>query len=286
MRPFLKWAGGKHRSAKRISRHLPPGNRLIEPFVGAGAIFLSTDYPSYLLADTNNDLIQLFRILKEHGTDFIESCSELFGGKNNTESRYYLLRNEFNRSADPWWRSCCFVYLNRHGYNGLCRYNSDGKFNIPFGRYKNPIFPSAEMEFFAVKAQQAEFVCADFRATLGRAKIGDVVYCDPPFTPLSATANFTKYAPGGFSDQDHMDIVDMVVRLRKNGITSVISNHLTPLTERIYTGADRIEYFDAPRSISCQGGNRTKVAEVLAIFEGSQTANNCNSRLSSTATVL
>lgn len=270
MRPFLKWAGGKYKSVKRISHYLPQGDRLIEPFVGAGAVFLNTNYSSYLLGDTNADLIQLYRILREYGDDFIGSCSRLFDGTYNTPGYYYILRNTFNRSSNPWHRSVLFVYLNRHCFNGLCRYNAQGQFNVPFGGYKTPYFPLLEMRAFANKARQAEFICGDFRDTLGQAKTGDVVYCDPPFAPLSPTANFVGYAPGGFSDHDHLDIVDIAIKLRRNGITSVISNHLIPFTTSIYADADVLDDFEVDRSIGRHESRRNPATEVLAVFDGSK----------------
>lgn len=267
MRPFLKWAGGKYRLVSHIQRRLPAGRRLIEPFVGSGAVFLNTEYADYLLGDINTDLIRVYDLLKYHGEAFIESCRALFVPEHNTPARYYALRQEFNETRDPWRKSVLFVYLNRHGYNGLCRYNTSGQFNVPFGRYTRPYFPEAEMRFFAQKAQHATFVCADFRTVMRQAQAGDVVYCDPPYVPLSATANFTDYAAGGFGPKDQQDLAQLAAELGDRGIPVLISNHATAFTEAAYAAAN-VERIDVRRFISCDGENRGTATEVLALFSG------------------
>ena len=138
IRPFLKWAGNKYRIIDQIRRKLPQGKRLIEPFVGSAAVFLNTDYERYLLTDTNADLIELYKLLKKEGKDFIEYSNSFFTDKNNNEEHYYNYREVFNTTDDCALKSALFIYMNRHGYNGLCRYNSQGKFNVPFGSYKKP----------------------------------------------------------------------------------------------------------------------------------------------------
>ena len=129
IRPFLKWAGGKYRIIERIRELLPEGERLVEPFVGSGAVFLNTRYPTYLLADSNPDLINLYRILQTEGEAFIAYCKRNFTARNNSPESYYRLRDVFNTTRDLRRKSALFVYLNRHGYNGLCRYNAKGRFN-------------------------------------------------------------------------------------------------------------------------------------------------------------
>lgn len=139
IRPFLKWPGGKFRLIDRIRDYLPKGQQLIEPFLGSAAVFLNTNYDHYLLNDKNWDVISLYRILQKEGHHFIEACRPMFSKKNNTDKRYYFLRKHFNQCQDLQERAALFLYLNRHGYNGLCRYNArKGEFNVPFGRYKKP----------------------------------------------------------------------------------------------------------------------------------------------------
>ncbi|MGE0081025.1 MAG: Dam family site-specific DNA-(adenine-N6)-methyltransferase [Thiohalomonadaceae bacterium] len=265
LRPFLKWAGSKYRLLERIRARLPAGRRLVEPFVGSGAVFLNTDYPRYLLTDSNKDLIDLYLLLQAEGADFIADCRTLFTPANNREDRYYRLRAEFNRTTDVRRRAVLFVYLNRHGYNGLCRYNAKGGFNVPFGRYKRPYFPEAEMLAFHHKARRAVFRHADFEQALKATRAGDVVYCDPPYVALSPSANFTHYSAGGFSDAQQITLADAAKRLAGKGIPVLISNHNTAFTQDVYASA-LTEHFHVQRHISCNGRSRGKAGELLALF--------------------
>lgn len=147
-RAFLKWAGGKYGLVEDIQRHLPQANTLVEPFVGAGSVFLNTDYDDYLLADINPDLINLYNLLKTNPQPYIEEVRRLFTSEYNQKQAYLDVRRQFNESKDIQFRSIAFLYMNRFGFNGLCRYNKKGGFNVPFGSYKKPYFPEAELEFF------------------------------------------------------------------------------------------------------------------------------------------
>ncbi len=265
MRTFLKWAGNKQRMVERITALLPGGQRLIEPFVGSGALFLNSDYPAYQLADSNGDLIDLYCRLQAEGTDFIDFCRTLFVAENNSPDAFYALRATFNETTDSRLKSALFLYMNKHCYNGLCRYNASGGFNVPFGRYKRPYFPEVEMNFFAEKAQTAQFVQADFVETMSQAAPGDVVYCAPPYVPLSATANFTSYSAGSFGADEQRELARQAEKLAARGITVVISNHDTEFVRAEYAQAT-IYDFDVQRYISRNGNNRGKAAEVLAVF--------------------
>ena len=266
MKPFLKWAGGKTRIVGRIKEVLPEGKRLIEPFVGSGAVFLNTEFNNYLLTDANPDLINLFRHLKEEGSEFIEYSRIYFSPEYNAPETFYTLRELFNTTTDTRVKAALFIYLNRHCFNGLCRYNSKGAFNVPFGKYKKPPFPEREMLAFHEKAKQAIFEVADFRETMSKASRGDVVYCDPPYVPLTATANFTDYAMGGFSMNDQQDLADMARKLQSRGIPVIISNHNTEWIQQAYIPA-RMFKFDVQRFISANSANRCKASEVLAVFD-------------------
>jgi DNA adenine methylase len=265
MKPFLKWAGNKYKIVERIKVILPDGTRLVEPFVGSGALFLNTDYPSYLLTDANADLINLYRHLRTEGEAFIAYCRPFFVLENNQKERFYEFRNEFNQTRDGRLKSALFLYLNKHGYNGLCRYNSKGGFNVPFGRYKRPYFPEVEMRYFHQKSQCATFQQANFASVMGACKPGDVVYCDPPYVPLSDTANFTSYSANGFGWAEQTELVRQAEQLAQRGIPVIISNHDTVAVRQAY-GEAEIEAFEVRRFISCNGRKRNKAAEILALF--------------------
>jgi len=267
-KPFLKWAGNKYRivpEIRRILNRYPEAKRLVEPFVGSGAVFLNSDYPAYRLCDANPDLIRLYQTLQTQGQTFIEYAQTFFNTENNTPDAYYRLRSQFNRTTDPALKSALFLYLNRHGYNGLCRYNAQGLFNVPFGRYTKPYFPHREMQQFYQKAQCAVFEHADFIEVMQSTESGDILYCDPPYVPLSATAHFTAYSKAGFNSANQTMLARVAETLMSAGIPVVISNHDTPFVRELYQKATLTE-LSVQRSISCNGANRKPSHEVLALF--------------------
>ncbi len=265
-RAFLKWAGGKYPLLDDIKRHLPKGECLVEPFVGAGSVFLNTDFSRYILADINSDLISLYNIVKTRTDEYVQASRELFMPETNQAEVYYRFREEFNASEDPFRRAVLFLYLNRFGYNGLCRYNLRGEFNVPFGRYKKPYFPEAELYHFAEKAQNAEFHCLSYEECMNRADSNSVVYCDPPYAPLSATANFTAYHTNSFSPKEQAHLAEMAEKLVSKQIPVLISNHDTPDTREWYRAAKHFQV-KVRRSISSNGGTRKKVNELLALYK-------------------
>lgn len=269
-RPFLKWAGGKYRLLERIRAELPQPSktrRLIEPFAGAGALFANSGYQKCLINDVNEDLIYIYRILKSDHERYIKEASAFFVPKRNDPDHYYRLREQLNNSRDHFERAVLFLYLNRHGYNGLCRYNRKGGFNVPFGRYKRPYFPESELRHFAEVLQRTEIKMGDYGAVVSKAKRGDVVYCDPPYVPLSATASFTDYARGGFSLDEQQRLATLAEEASERGAVVVISNHSTSFTKEIYANANEIKHFKVQRFISAKGGKRRPVSELLAIYK-------------------
>ncbi len=264
-KPFLKWAGNKFRCIDMILTSFPEANRLIEPFAGSAAIFMNADYSSYLLAEENQDLIALFHCLQNEGDVFINYCEKLFSPSNNQDSVYYQLRTKFNQCRNSRKRAALFLYLNRHGYNGLCRYNQQGIYNVPFGRYIKPYFPRAEMQYFHHKSQQAQFVRGDFRQTFAYAKQGDLIYCDPPYSPLAQTSNFSSYTNKKFGEQEQIILAELAMEYAGKGVTVVISNHDTDFTRHQYRYS-KIKSFPVKRSISCNAGKRLYVNELLAVF--------------------
>ena len=266
-RPPLKWPGGKYKLCDKIIPALPKGKVLIEPFAGAGAIFLNTDYKHYIINDINSDLIALYKYLKANPKKIISSSAKLFNSKYNNKNTYYKIRNQFNQSTDKFERSTLFIYLNRHGYNGLCRYNLKGEYNVPFGSYLKPYFPENELYLFSKKAKKATFFNKDFGYILKNLDKNDVVYCDPPYVPLNESAYFTSYSGNkfGISEQERLN---KEIRIAcKKGVKVVLSNHNTAYTRKLYTGASFTK-FKVRRNISCDSKARNYAQELLAIFGG------------------
>ncbi|MES3530302.1 Dam family site-specific DNA-(adenine-N6)-methyltransferase [Enterobacter hormaechei] len=265
-RPFLKWAGGKYSLLPDLDRLIPAGKRLVEPFVGGGSVFLNSEkHESFLLADVNADLINLYQMLE---VDHIRVCSlaKILFERANSEAAYKELRDEFNnqRMGAPE-RAAAFLFLNRHCFNGLIRYNRDGFFNVGWGKYEAPYFPEIEIKAFKQKSHKCVFLNAGFRRTLALAGEGDVVYCDPPYEPLPGTAGFTNYAAGGFSWADQISLAESCVAAHQRGAKVLISNSTAPRVLELYEQHGFIlHHVDARRSISSKGSTRETAKDIVA----------------------
>lgn len=273
----IKWAGGKTRVMPQLLKRLPKADCLIEPFVGSGTVFMNTEYRRYVLCDSNRALINFFLALRDDTERLIAIAKNLFRNGNNGDS-YYEERKLFNHLS--WDDECAddyvvrwaasFLYLNRHCFNGLYRTNLDGGFNVPFGRYKQPYFPEAEMRLFAEKARDtnALFLCNDFRTSIpyiAKNRPDSVIYCDPPYIPASETANFTAYGKP-FTLDDHRALVTTLLDAhRQHGTCSVISNSDTQETREIYS-AFNLHAFSVRRSISAK--SRDMAGEVIGVLRG------------------
>lgn len=264
-KPFLKWAGSKRKIIGLLRECIGEiKGRLIEPFVGSGTVFLNVNADEYILSDLNNDLINLFNLLQSNGKELIAyTKAELFTEITNTEKSFYDLRARFNEEEDTFIKSALFVYLNRHAFNGLCRYNKSGGFNVPFGRYKKPYFPEVEMLAFINASTNCRFLCQDFRLTMDMAKVDDVVYCDPPYAPISKTSSFTGYCPGGFNDQDQKDLA---LKAEQSVNRIIISNNSTEFTRDLYINAEVMEELAVQKSIGSKGNSRKKTKELIVMY--------------------
>ena len=256
----LKWVGSKFRVLPQLLPHLPEGKRLVEPFAGSCSVMLNTEYDEYLIGDVNPDLIALYKAIAANPYDVIDWARILFENYNHAAG-YYINRDSFNHNDDPAWRPALFLYLNRHCFNGLCRYNKAGSFNVPYGKYKKPYFPEAEILAFAEKARRATFVCSSYVHTLGMVAEGDVVYCDPPY--LTVGGNFTAYHESGFNLMDHGKLSRKLRQLASAGVTVVASNSDLELVHHLYSGFERIG-ITAPRSVGA-AANSQKAAPVLIL---------------------
>ncbi len=269
-KPFLKWAGGKLRLVDTLKKKFPKnGGRYIEPFLGAGSVALNVAYPEYIVNDFNDDLISVWKFLKTDGPNFIEEAKNLFIPKNNTEDVFYEFRKEFNSTKDKYRKAMLFIYMNRHCFNGLCRYNASGEFNVPFGRYTKPYFPEKEFNGCMEIVKKFQMHSQDFREIFKMVKSGDVVYCDPPYMPLSASANFSDYAEVGFGLKDQIDLAKCAEEAAEKGATVVISNHYNWYSKQIYQDLHngKVCKIEVSRTISAKTDKRNPVEEIVAVFQ-------------------
>ncbi|MGR7048928.1 DNA adenine methylase [Klebsiella aerogenes] len=262
MSTILKWAGNKTAIMPELIKHLPGGPRLVEPFAGSCAVMMATDYPHYLVADINADLINMYQVIKDEVEHFIAISKALFAC-NNFSEQYYVIREEFNHlhSLDLIWKAAYFLFLNRHCYRGLCRYNRAGHFNVPYGNYKAPYFPEAEIRTFAEKAQRATFICASYDETLALLVPGDVIYCDPPYD-----GTFSAYHTAGFTEDDQYQLASILERRASEGHPIIVSNSDTFLTRSLYRNFthDRI---NVKRSIGVAAGEGKRADELIAVLK-------------------
>lgn len=263
-RSFLKWVGSKNRLIPQLLPHLPGGKRFIEPFIGAGNVFVNTNYDSYVLCDKNGDLINTYRWLRDDLARLLNKTKSLFDAKPD----FYDVRKRFNNftPALSLQRAAEFIYLNRHCFNGICRYNASGEFNVPIGKHSSIYFPKNEMISFSNKliSVPVELVRADFGAVIERAGIGDVIYCDPPY--ISGTKNdiFTGYVPGKFDFTTTKLLHDLLVLAVGRGAVAIVSNSNNSLVREIFHDFEIYEV-SAARSVAANG-NRKSAKEIIGIL--------------------
>ncbi|EEU0963618.1 Dam family site-specific DNA-(adenine-N6)-methyltransferase, partial [Escherichia coli] len=248
-RSIFKWAGGKFGVLEQIFRYLPEGKRLIEPFVGGGAVFMNAGYQENLLNDVNADLINFYKTLQREAHSLITLAHRFFQDYN-TQEGYLAVRNAFNKQVyDDLHRAAAFLFLNRHCFNGLTRYNQAGEFNVGYGKYKTPYFPLQEMEAFLGAEGRSEFVCGDFAAVIEAAGEGDVIFCDPPYEPLPNTEGFTNYSGHDFKFEEQKRLVSLLTDAHRRGAKVLITNSGAPNIRELYHDSGfRVEPLFARRS--------------------------------------
>jgi DNA adenine methylase len=264
--PFLKWVGGKAKLRHALEALMPPGVELmrhVEPFVGGGALFFARGPERALLCDVNQDLIATYEVVRDELPELLSQLARLARGHD--EERYYAVRARYNarRPKSRAERAAQFIYLNKTCFNGLFRVNRKGEFNVPMGRYENPnIADVAALRAASARLRRAELRCASFECLLSEARPGDFNYMDPPYEPLSRTANFTSYAQDGFSHVDQTRLRDVFRELDRRGARLMLSNSDAPLIRDLYRGY-AIEVVLAPRAVNCDAKSRGPVRELV-----------------------
>jgi DNA adenine methylase len=271
--PFVKWAGGKGQLLSQFEPYLPDDfGRYVEPFAGGGAVFFHLYRQGRLagkqvvLIDHLEELLNAYRVVQGGVEDLIAELQRHEPHKLDPD-HFYEVR-AWDRQADYARRSdlaraARFIYLNRTCYNGLYRVNRRGQFNVPFGRYQNPTICSAENLRAASRALQGvTLLVGDFARCLEVARAGDFVYLDPPYYPLSDTANFTSYTSVAFGLHEQQRLADLFRELDRRGCLVMLSNSATGPIRDLYDGYQQIEV-QALRSISCKGDERGAISELL-----------------------
>ncbi len=270
--PFIKWVGGKRGLLKQILDKLPKKfENYHEPFLGGGALFFELYSRELLrdkqifLSDINSELINAYNVIKNNPLELIDNLEE-YKEKHNKEF-YYKIR-ELDRQSDfqnlpDIKRATRFIYLNKTCFNGLYRVNKKGYFNTPIGSYKNPNIADRETILNASEAlQNAIITNKSFNDVLNHVNTNDLVYFDPPYYPLTQTANFTAYDENLFLDEKQRELFDIFEELHKKECFILHSNSDTDFIKELYQ-EHNIEFVQASRFINSKSSGRGKINEVL-----------------------
>ena len=273
-RPFIKWAGGKsqllHELSQRLPRHF---KRYHEPFVGGGALFFHLHNAGRLrhgaaLSDYNPELILCYEVVRDDVEALIAALQQ--HQRHRLKPDYFLQVRAWDRQPDFERRSSVeraarAIFLNRTCYNGLYRLNKRSQFNAPFGYYKNPLICDPDnLRAVSRALRGVELRVEDFGAVALRAEPGDLVYFDPPYVPVSATASFTHYTGQTFGPDDQRRLAELFDTLMARGVYVMLSNSHTPLSRELYAAhAVSTSVVLASRKINCDGRKRGDVEELL-----------------------
>jgi DNA adenine methylase len=254
-KPVLKWAGGKQQMLEMLMRHIPQRyNRYIEPFVGGGALFFALAPKRALIADSNPELITLYRVLAEEVEALIVALEPL----RNDEATYYAIRATDPASLTAVEQAARTLYLNHTCFNGLYRVNRRGEFNVPYGHYKNVVLCDAPNLRAASRALQGvTIVQGDYLAVLREhAQPGDLIFLDPPYLPISLYSDFKRYTKEQFYAADHRALAEEVRRLYALGCHVLLTNSNHPLVHELYADYE-IEVHTTRRNINKDASKRT-----------------------------
>ena len=268
-KPFLKWAGGKRQLLPSIRKLVPSSfKKYFEPFVGGGAVFFDLLPRNALLSDSNERLVKTYRALRDDVDGVIRILSKCPYEASFYEESRNVNVDTFNDVQTAAW----FIYMNRTCFNGLYRVNKSGKFNVPFGKYKNPtVCDEVQLRACSEALQGVDIRHTDFSIALYEADEGDFVYFDPPYIPLSDTADFTAYQADGFSLEDHQRLCEVARKLVERGVHVLLSASFTEGTLALYDNSDfDLIEVQAKRAINSKAEHRGAISELL--IRGKQAA--------------
>jgi DNA adenine methylase len=274
VKPYLKWAGGKRQLLSEIKKHLPENLedlRYYEPFIGAGALFLDCQPRRAVINDNNAQLMLTYRAIRDHVDELVLALNT--HKANNNENYYYQIREQ-DRNGEIFaglsdvQKAARLIYLNKTCYNGLYRVNSQGLFNVPYGRYANPTICDEPVlraihKYFNYANVKIETRIGDFAIAVETAGPSAFIYFDPPYHS-SDNANFTGYQAGGFGEDEQRRLRNVFVACTDAGAKCILSNSDTPFIRELYND-NRFEIIavKAKRVINSDSAGRGEVAEVL-----------------------
>lgn len=289
IKPFVKWAGGKNSLIPQITKYYPYElkngsiERYIEPFVGGGAVLIDIlqkyEVKEAYAFDINIDLINCYNVIKNNVEELISKLDKKekeFLVLNDEERQIYFydIRAEYNsyklKDELDVKRATEFIFLNRTCFNGLYRVNKDGKFNVPYGRYKNPtVCDASNLRNLSKLIQNVVFEYGDYTKSEKYVNDNTFVYFDPPYRPLSVTSGFTSYTKEDFNDDNQKELAKYYNRLNLKNAKLMLSNSNPKnvnendnFFENIYNGF-YINEVSAKRMINSNAKGRGEISELL-----------------------
>lgn len=253
-KPILKWAGGKTQMLGDLLPKVPSSyGRYIEPFLGGGAMFFALQPEQAVIADSNPELINLYRQVANHVDDVVCQLKKY----ENTQEMFYAVRGQDWTMLPEAEAAARTIFLNKTCFNGLYRVNKKGRFNVPFGKCKNPKICDEEgLKAASAALKKAEIVCGDYLLVLEHyAQPGDFVFLDPPYLPISEYSDFKRYTKEQFYEEDHVELAKMVKTLHERGCHVILTNSNHPLVHELYAPFT-IDVIQTKRHISCNGSTR------------------------------
>jgi DNA adenine methylase len=262
-RPILKWAGGKQQLLNQLLPLVPNHyQKYIEPFFGGGALYFSLQPQQAVIADSNPELTNVYRMVAENVEGLMECLSTFKVDKKN----FYSVRAKDTSRMSELERAARFIYLNKTCFNGLYRVNRQGQFNVPYGDHRNPrICQREELRAASQLLKKTRIVTGDYKQVLKEyAQEGDFVFLDPPYLPVSKYADFKRYTKEQFYEEDHEELAKEIMRLHEMGCYVLLTNSNHPLVYDLYEGF-KIDVYKTRRNISKNGKNRRGEDVVIAI---------------------
>ena len=276
MKPIIKWVGGKTQLLEHIRERLPYNLReytywtYYEPFAGGLAVLLDLNPTDFTINDINPELINMYLQVRDNVERVINELAKfdyLHEGDPEPKLLYYDIRKDFNKclGSNTPTQAARFIYLNKHCFNGLYRVNSKGEFNVPFnGKLSGRSFDPDQLRELSSILKNARILNTDFEAAVQDASVGDFVFFDSPYAPITATS-FTDYTKEGFSYEDHVRLAKVFKELTNRGCYCMLTNHDTPLIRELYKDY-KIEVVDVRRSINRKGDGRTDKEVIITNY--------------------
>jgi|SRR5579883_763258 DNA adenine methylase len=261
--PFVKWAGGKRKLIDFIVSAAPTSfDRYLEPFVGGGAVALALNHPCMLLNDANFELINVYQVIRDDLDALVLLLKE--HRKKHSEEYFYLVRAQKPTELTRIEQAARFIYLNKTCFNGLYRVNKYGQFNVPFGKYKNPIlYNLKDLQAASKVLQNAELFSEDYQSFLkSHARAGDFIYIDPPYIPVGQFSDFKRYTKEQFREKDQRELAQLYAELIDRGAYPVLSNSYSTFALDLYAQYC-IQIVFAKRNINHDGTGRNPIPEIL-----------------------